>query len=52
LASENERDILAAKLVIHQSESPLLIDLKNSYYNAHLKLDWHELESPEPIYTA
>jgi hypothetical protein len=52
LSSDNERDILAAKLVIHQSESPLLIELKNIYDNAHFKLDWHELELPEPIYTA
>lgn len=50
--SSNERDVLAAKMVINNSNSPLLIELKQSYLDSNLELNWHLLEIPEPIYTA
>lgn len=53
LESNNERDILAGKIVLLESTSSLLNPLRNKYiHSTDSNLDWSLLEAPEPIYTA
>ena len=53
LLSNNERDIIAGKIVLHESNSTLLNSLRDKYiHSTDSNLDWSLLEEPEPIYTA
>ena len=53
LASNNERDIIAGKIVLLESDSTLLKALKEKYItSSDSDLNWSILEVPEPIYTA
>lgn len=53
LESSNERDVLAGKIVLKESQSALLNHLRDKHLkSSDSKLDWSLLEIPEPIYTA